>query len=290
MKILITSGGRLATLLHAALKDEHEVRVMRRAPDPAFGEACVVADVGVYDDVVRAMDGCELVFHTAVRNNTDIELKSYEEFHESNVVGTFNVFLAAHRLGVKRVVHSSTCMVNGFHQPADAQAAVRYGDDAPRRGVDIYSLTKAVGELYADYFRDRYDLSIISLRYGWLAPPPMYQDPAMIYKTLQFCFHQDDALAANLLVMGQETRGNYLICAPPGFVEQDVADLIADPAAVLARRYPKELDYLREIGFEPTPITGWMDCSRAMDELGYKPKAGFADFVRMHRDGVFADG
>jgi nucleoside-diphosphate-sugar epimerase len=78
MKILITSGGRLATLLYDALKEEHELRVLRRRADPAFGASCVVGDVSQYDDVARAMEGCELVFHAAVRNNDDVELKNYE--------------------------------------------------------------------------------------------------------------------------------------------------------------------------------------------------------------------
>jgi len=69
MTILITSGGHLARLLYAALKGDHDVRVLRRRPDPMFGASCVVGDVSCYDDVVRAMEGCDRVFHTAVRNN-----------------------------------------------------------------------------------------------------------------------------------------------------------------------------------------------------------------------------
>jgi UDP-glucose 4-epimerase len=287
MTILITSGGQLATLLYHALRNDHDVRVMRRRPDPAFGEACVVGDVSRYDDVVRAMDGCDLVFHTAVRNNTDVNLASYEEFHAANVDGTFNVFLAALRMGVKRVVHSSTSMVVGFHGLPAHDKAVRLDDDAPRRSVDIYGLTKRAGELYADYFRDKHDMSIISLRYGWLAPPHEYREPEMLYNTLQFCFHEQDALAANLLVMNQRTRGNYLICAPSPFTDDDACDLLRDPAAAIGRYFPDELAYLRGAGFEPTPIRAWLDCSRAIRDLGYKPRYDFSRFVRLHRQGAF---
>ena len=289
MRILITSAGHLATLLYHELKVEHELRVLRRRPDPAFGEHCVIGDVACYDDVVRAMDGCELVFHTAVRNNTDVELKSYEEFHESNVDGTFNVFLAALRLGVKRVVHSSTCAVTGFYVLPPTDHAVRVGDDAPHRGGDIYGITKIVGEVYADYFRDIHDMSIITLRYGWLAPLPSYQDLAMIYRTLECCFHPQDAVAANLLVMDQTTRGNYLIGTPPLFDDSDAPELKPNPAAVIERRFPEELAYLRAGGFEPRPIDSWIDCSRAIKELGYAPRYDFQDFVRLHRDGAFAN-
>ena len=288
MRILITSAGRLGTLLYHALKDEHELRVLRRRPDPAFADACVVGDVSRYDDVSRAMAGCEVVFHTAVRNNTDMELATYGEFLSSNVDGTFNVLLAALRLGVPRVVHSSTCMVCGIGAPRESQtAAIRVGDETARGCGDIYGLTKILGEVTADYFRDTHQMSIISLRYGWLAPPAMYRDPEMVYNTLRFCFHEQDALAANLLVMQQSTTGNYLIGAPSRFSDGDAADLIAGSRAVLAKHYPEELDYLSSLGLTPTPITCWLDCSRAMRDLGYEPQFDFPRFVDLHRQGAF---
>lgn len=292
MKILITSAGRLGTLLYHALKQEHELAVLRRRPDPAFGDACVVGDVSQYDDVSRAMEGCQVVFHTAVRNNTDVEVKSYEQFLASNVDGCFNVFLAALRLGVRRVVHSSTCMVCGIGAPLEGSSggssgAIRIDDATARRCGDIYGLTKILGEVTADYFRDKHDMSIISLRYGWLALPELYRDPKMIYNTLSFCFHEQDALAANLLVMHQQTTGNYLIGAPARFTDADAADLIADPQAVLARHYPEELAYLLSIGMTPTPIASWLDCSRAMRDLGYQPQFDFPRFVQLHREGAF---
>jgi nucleoside-diphosphate-sugar epimerase len=235
------------------------------------------------------------VFHTAVRNNTDVELASYEQFLASNVDGTFNVLLAALRLGVRRVVYSSTAMVNGFHETAAGLtpgqgSAVRYDDVAPRRGLDVYGLTKTLAEITADYFRDRHGLSVIGLRYGWFAPLDMYRDPAMVYNTLQFCFHEQDALAANLLAMDQTTVGDYLICAPTRFTDADAPELWRRPEAALARHYPGELDYLRSIGFDPTPIPAWLDCSRAMRELGYRPRFDFPRFVQMHRESHRASG
>jgi nucleoside-diphosphate-sugar epimerase len=130
-------------------------------------------------------------------------------------------------------------------------------------------------------------MSIISLRYGWLAPPAEYRQPEMIYNVLQFCFHEQDALAANLLVMDQQTRGNYLIGAPSPFADNDAHDLLHAPAKAIERYHPDELAYLRSVGFEPTPIPAWLDCSRAMRDLGYKPQYDFARFVKLHRDGAF---
>ena len=292
MNILITSGGRLGTLLFDALKDEHQVRVMRRREDPAFGASCVVADVGRYEDVARAMEGCQVVFHTAVRNNTDVELCSYEQFLEANVDGTFNVCLAAVRLGVDRVVHSSTSMVNEFSTvtqrltPGQGRA-VRFDDFSPHHSCDVYALTKVMGEVAVDYFRQKHGLSIISLRYGWLAPLPMYHKLEMIYNTLTACFHEQDALEVNLQVMNQQTVGSYLICAPSCFTDEDAQNLWLQPEIVLKKYYPAELDYLKSKGFAPQPIASWLDCSRAMEQLGYQPRYDFERFVAMHRASQF---
>ena len=101
------------------------------------------------------------------------------------------------RLGVKRVVHSSTSLVNRFHEvqatlTPGKGSALRYDDQTPNQDSDVYGLTKIMSELAADHFRERHQLSIISLRYGWLASLPMYRDLAMVYYTLQFCFHEQD--------------------------------------------------------------------------------------------------
>jgi len=87
--------------------------------------------------------------------------------------------------------------------------------------------------------------------------------------------------------MNQDTVGNYLITAPSRFTDADADDLMQRPEAVLARYYPEQLDYLLSIGFSPTPIACWLDCSRAMRDLGYRPQYDFESFVEMHQQDAF---
>lgn len=292
MKILITSAGGLATSLFHALKNEHEVRVLRRRPDPVFGEACMLGDVSSLDDVLRAMEGCDLVFHTAVRNNYDLDFSAYPDFLHTNVDGSFNIFYAAARLKTKRVVFSSTSMVLGFQRytkaPPPGDRAVRVHDDVPHAPNCAYSMTKSLAEQAADFFRDEHGVNVIGLRYGWLAPLKLYADPAMLMRTLSFCFHPDDAVAANLLAAESSTTGNYLIAAPTTFSDDEATLLWRNPRAVLEARFPAELAYLDRIGHEVKPIGCWLDCSRAVSVLGYRPRYDFRWYVAQHAAGAFA--
>jgi nucleoside-diphosphate-sugar epimerase len=291
MKILITSSGNLAARLFAALKDEHEVRVLRRQADPAYGRACQVGDVSRLDDVTAAMEGCDVVFHTAVRNNDTMPFEAYPQFLQSNVDGSFNVFYAAARLKTPRIVYSSTSMVLGFQRYTGASSptgrAVRIHDTMALDGTCIYSFTKALAERTADFFRDEHGVNVIGLRYGWMAPLKLYADPQMVMRTLQYCFHPDDGVAANLLAAASSCTGNYLICGAPSFDDADAEALWQDPRSVLAARYPRELAYIDRLGWPIKPIGCWLDCSAAMHDLGYRPRYGFGWYVAQHEAGAF---
>ena len=66
----------------------------------------VTGDLRDPDSLVRAVDGCELVFHVAA----DYRLwsRNPEDLYRSNVDGTRNLLDAAARAGVRRIVYTST--------------------------------------------------------------------------------------------------------------------------------------------------------------------------------------
>ena len=69
--------------------------------------------------------------------------------------------------------------------------------------------------------------------------------------------------------------------------DEDAPGRWQNVAGVLERKFPAELSYLRSIAFDPTPIPVWLDCSRAIRDLGYRPRHDFAWFVRTHRENGF---
>jgi dihydroflavonol-4-reductase len=113
VRVLVTGGtGFVGSQLVAALvgRGEH-VRVLRRANSglltlEGLPVEHVIGDILDPDAVMRAMEGCEWVFHVA-------GLSSYwrakrEEIYRVNVEGTRIVMDACLRAGVQRVVHTSS--------------------------------------------------------------------------------------------------------------------------------------------------------------------------------------
>ncbi len=86
-----------------------------------------------------------------------------------NIVGTYNVFEAAHRARVPRIAFASTNHVVGNY---DRDRAWPIHPDQPIRTVGYYGVSKTFGEALARYFSDEFDMSMICLRIGWFLERP----------------------------------------------------------------------------------------------------------------------
>jgi nucleoside-diphosphate-sugar epimerase len=79
------------------------------------GAAFVAADVTDREALESALQGAELIVHTAAFVH---EWGEMEDFVEVNVRGTANVLDAAREAGVERVVHISSVVVYGYDDPS----------------------------------------------------------------------------------------------------------------------------------------------------------------------------
>ena len=173
MKVLITGArGHIGQKLGSHLEGEHELCLLsrRRVGDEARWRQADITDL---DQVVPACAGMDAVVHLAIATGHEGD---YEEdgFNAArldiNVKGTYNVFEAAARAGVRRVVYaSSLTVVWGYPPPAWVPG------DAPARPVDTYGLTKYLGEEIARYYARRHPLSAMCLR---IPAPVDVDDPA----------------------------------------------------------------------------------------------------------------
>lgn len=89
----------------------------------------------------------------------------------ANIDGTFEVFEAARRHGVRRVVYASSNHATGF-TPVPGPAAAELPADAPARPDTLYGVSKIFGEALGRYYHDRYGLQVACLRIGTFAPTP----------------------------------------------------------------------------------------------------------------------
>lgn len=119
-----------------------------------------------------AMD-CDYVLHHAALASVPESMEDPVHYHNVNVSGFMNVLQASLEMGVKRVVYASSSAV--------------YGDDEtmPKvegttgKSLSPYAMTKAINEVYAEFFARVYGLECTGLRYFNVFGPR--QDPNGAY-------------------------------------------------------------------------------------------------------------
>lgn len=103
----------------------------------------------------------EVVFHLAAQ--IDVRVSMDEPAHDAavNVLGSVNVFAAAHAAGARRLVNTST---GGAIYGATEE--VPTSEDVPANPISAYGLSKLTAEHYARWFRQMRGLDVVTLRYG----------------------------------------------------------------------------------------------------------------------------
>lgn len=91
-----------------------------------------------------------------------------------NVLGFRRMLEACVAAGVRRVIWTSSTVV--FGRAADLTQ--RAGEDAPRRPVAAYGLSKVLAEDVARYYRDRHGLETVALRIPLMLGPGLWYDGA----------------------------------------------------------------------------------------------------------------
>ena len=134
-------GGRLAEVL--CLSSEAQVSIMARNPAKTsriarFPVAFCYGDVSSPEDVRKAVEGQDIVFHCAYGSQGDAETQRLV-----NVEGTRNIIHAAAEAGVRRVVHVSTIEV---YEPVDGSIS----EESPKySGEIVYAASKLEAERLA---------------------------------------------------------------------------------------------------------------------------------------------
>ncbi|MDH5795501.1 MAG: NAD(P)-dependent oxidoreductase [Candidatus Bathyarchaeota archaeon] len=107
------------------------------------------------------MKGAEAVVHLAADARVSA---SWNSVLKRNIIGTYNVFEAARRSGVRKVVFASSNHACGF----SVKESDLVGPDAPVRPDSLYGVSKVFGEALGRYYSDRFGLSVICLRIGFV--------------------------------------------------------------------------------------------------------------------------
>ncbi len=167
-RVLITgAAGGIGQRLRADLAGAYPLLRLsdRVAPAPAGpGEEVVVADLGDLSACEAICAGIDGIVHLG---GQAIEA-DWETVLQANIVGCYNLFEAARRQGVRRIVFASTNHVIGFYP-----RATRIDHQVPPRPDSRYGVSKAFGEALGRFYADKHGLGVMCIRIGNFADRPL---------------------------------------------------------------------------------------------------------------------
>ncbi|MBN9408108.1 MAG: NAD(P)-dependent oxidoreductase [Burkholderiales bacterium] len=236
-RLLLTgAAGGLGKALRERLKANCDV--LRLSDVAALGEAgageeIVHADLADAQAVHAMVEGVDAIVHLG---GISVEA-AFQPILQANIVGLYNLYEAARKHGVKRVVFASSNHVTGFYSQGETIDA-----DAPARPDGLYGLSKAFGEDLARLYYDRWGIETACVRIGSSFAEP--KDRRMLATWLSF----DDLhrlvtaclttpVLRHTIIFGMSrnavTWWDNRLANHVGYVPQDSSDVFRD--AVYAR-------------------------------------------------------
>ena len=165
--VLVTGGGGFigSHLAHGLVEAGCRVRVLDNF-ETGHRENLDGLDVDLHEGDIRdvatcdaACDGAAVVFHQAALGSVPRSMEDPATSLAVNVAGTANMFAAARKAGIARVVYASSSSVYGDNETLPK----REGDEgAP---MSPYALSKAMDEELAELFARCYAMQFVGLRY-----------------------------------------------------------------------------------------------------------------------------
>ncbi|HYL18768.1 MAG TPA: NAD(P)-dependent oxidoreductase [Burkholderiales bacterium] len=168
MKTLLITGaaGDVGTHLRRELAGQYALRLSDIKPIKklAAGEKSMPGDVARLTDMLHVTKGVDAIMHLggfAVEG-------PWSEILRANIVGCYNLFEAAHRNGVKRVLFATSNHAMGFYR-RDQKIDHRMYPKPDSR----YGLSKVFGEQLGSLYSDKYGMEVFCIRIGNVNPAPV---------------------------------------------------------------------------------------------------------------------
>jgi nucleoside-diphosphate-sugar epimerase len=287
--ILVTGGAGFigSHLCEGLLARGYAVRVLdslvygKREWVPAPCEF-IEGDIRDMDACNKAAAGMDGVLHCAAMSRSGPSQEQIEVCTGANITGTQNMLLAARDAGVKRFIYSGSSTCYGNRPPP-------HREDDPADILNIYGLTKRVGEQYTLLFDQDFDLPSLVLRYFNVYGPRQPETGA--YALVLGIFlrraadgqvleihgdgsqrrdfvHVRDVVAANIAALESKVRGTvFNVGSGTSLSVKELADMISP-------------DQIHTEGRKGDSLATLADISRIKAALGWAPQVSFAEGLK----------
>lgn len=167
-RVLLTgASGDVGTRLRKLLKPIYPELILSDLKTPADlqpDETFIPANLANLDEVVSAVKGVDGIIHLG---GFSVE-GPWETILASNIVGTYNLYEAARREGVKRVVFASSNHAVGFYP-----RATTIGTDVTLLPDGRYGLSKMFGEGVGSLYAYKHGIGTLAIRIGNVGDTPL---------------------------------------------------------------------------------------------------------------------
>ena len=245
-KVLVTGmSGLIGSAVRKQLEGKYQLSALNRRR--VEGVECHQADISDFNAILPAFKDKDVVVHLATTWRGD---PPWEDHLRYSVIGTYNVFEASRRAGVKRIIYASSgATVSGYEQvpPYNAIAEGRYEKvpsswmklthESPTHPTGIYGCTKVWGEALARHFSDTYNISVICLRIGAVNAEDRPLQPRQfsiwcsqrdVANMVEKCIEAPQSLKFDTFFVVSRNKWNYRDIEHArdvvGYVPQDTAD------------------------------------------------------------------
>jgi uronate dehydrogenase len=178
-RLLLTgAAGKLGSVLRERLKRYADIVRISDITDlgPALAQEEVVnCDLADKMAVHALVADADAIVHLG---GVSVE-RPFEEILPANIQGTYHLYEAARRHGVRRVVFASSNHVTGYYRQGEV-----IDTNAPTRPDGYYGISKVFGEQLSRFYFDRYGIETVCLRIGSSYPEPV--DRRMLFTWLSY--------------------------------------------------------------------------------------------------------
>ena len=304
MKVLVTGGAGFigSNLVRALVERGDDVRVLDNfSTGNRSNLAELTAEIEIvegelrsYERVHAATRGVEVVFHQGALPSVPRSVQDPLTTSAVNVEATLNVLLAARDEGIRRVVFASSSSVYG-----NSGELPRVETQNPDP-ISPYGVSKLAAERYCVSFARVYPLETVALRYFNVFGPN--QDPTSQYSAAVPRFmtaiangrpvsiygdgeqrrdftYVANVVDANLLAADAEGVSGHVLNVATGRATT-VNELAEAIGALLGRSVERDDQPER-----PGDVRdSWADVTRARESLGWTPRVGLDEGLRLAAD------
>jgi uronate dehydrogenase len=168
MKTVLITGatGDVGTHLRRELAGKYSLRISDRRPikDVSKKEKFIKADISKMSDALKITKGVDAIVHLG---GYSVE-GPWESILQANIIGCYNMFEAARRNGVKRILFPTSNHAMGYYRRDQKIDHRSYPKPDGRYGV-----SKVFGEALGSLYADKYGMEVFMMRIGNVNPKPI---------------------------------------------------------------------------------------------------------------------